>query len=154
MTGYTLLGLNSASERVITIRVKNALALAKNQSKLASGLSSAASLLPGAGNAADSFIEGQAYEAIAQKINESLAAQKADAEVKVIDGTGIVPQPKTFFSAPPMSRAYPDVPGVGPVETDGEIWKFTRTYGWGVAAGLGLSGAAGLIWHYFFRTRA
>lgn len=133
MSGYAILG--AGPDRVITVRLKNALDLAKGQSALAR----AASLIPGAG---PDFVEGQTYEAVAEKINESLAAQKAVAEVRVIDGSGIVPAPRTFFTAP--SRPTPSAAD----EPESDVWKFTRTYGWGVAAGVGLSGIALLLWRY------
>lgn len=145
MTGYHLLGAGS-TDRVITVRVRNALDLAKAQSALAT----AASWVPGAG---PDFVEGQAYEAIAQKIGESLAAQKAVAEVKVIDGAWIAAQPKTFFTAPQASLPTPTAPGV-PAEPESDAWKFTKTYGWGVGVGVGLTGIALAIWHYFFRGEA
>lgn len=139
MTGYQILGTNG-TDRVITIRVKNALDLAKTQSALAT----AASWVPGAG---PDFVEGQAYEAIAQKIGEALVTQKVDAEVKVIDGAGIVPATHTFFTVP--SR--PIVPSTPGTEPESDLWKFTKTYGWGVGVGVGLSGIALAIWHYFLR---
>ena len=98
MSGYHLLG--TITDRVITIRVKNALALAKAQSSLAT----VASWVPGAG---EDFVVEQTYEAIAGKINESLTAQKADAEVKVVDGV----QPwVTYFTAPKAALPTPGTP--------------------------------------------
>lgn len=141
MSGYHILG-EAKTDRVITIRVKNALSLARGQSALAT----VASWVPGAG---PEFVEAQAYEAIAGKINESLAEQHADAEVRVIDGSAIVPKPHTYFTA---AKRTPRLPGM-PVETESEVWKFARTYKFGVVAGVGLSGIAGLVWHYFFRQR-
>ena len=149
MSGYTILGAGAGQsagpDRVITIRLKNALALAKGQSALAS----AASFIPGVG---PEFVEGQTYEAVAQKIGESLAEQKAIAEIKVIDGSGIIPQPKTYFSAAAVKR--PPVPGVpGTPEQESEVWKFARTYKFGVVAGVGLTGIALAVWKYFFATK-
>ena len=153
MSGYTILGSGQSTgpagpDRVITIRLKNALALAKGQSALAS----AASFIPGVG---PEFVEGQTYEAVAQKIGESLAEQKAIAEIKVIDGSGIIPQPKTYFSAAAVKRPpVPGVPGVpGTPEQESEVWKFARTYKFGVVAGVGLTGIALAIWQYFFATK-
>ena len=144
MSGYTILGAGAGQsagpDRVITIRLKNALALAKGQSALAS----AASFIPGVG---PEFVEGQTYEAVAQKIGESLAEQKAVAEIKVIDGSGIIPQPKTYFSAAAVKRL-PGVPGIP--EQESEVWKFARTYKFGVVAGVGLTGIALAVWKYFF----
>ena len=142
MSGYTILGSGQSTgpDRVITIRLKNALALAKGQSAMAS----AASLIPGVG---PEFVEGQTYEAVAQKIGESLAEQKAIAEIKVIDGSGIIPQPKTYFSAAAVKRV-PGVPGMP--EQESEVWKFARTYKFGVVAGVGLTGIALAVWKYFF----
>ncbi len=147
MTGYHILG-STSPDRVITIRVKNAVDLARGQSATASGLSKVSSWIPGAQPAADSFIEGQTYEAIAQKISESLAAQKAVAEIHVIDGSGIVPNAQTYFSLAPKAPS-----SVAP-EDDGEVWKFAKTYKWGFVAGAGLTGIAGLVWHFFFRKAA
>lgn len=135
MPGYHALG--AVADRVITIRVKNALDLAKTQSAAAG----VAALVPGVGK---DFVEGETYKTVAQKISESLAAQKADADVQVIDRAGIVPQPTTYFTA---KKQLPQSPG----EEDSEAWKFTKTYGWGVATGVGVSGLVALAWRYFFR---
>lgn len=134
MNGYTILG--SAPDRVITVRVRNTLALAKGQSALAT----VASWVPDAG---PDFVEGQAYEAIAQKISDALTGQHADAEVRVIDGNGIVPQPQTYFTA--AARA----PATEPEE--GDDWRVARTYSWRVVTGAGLSGLLAVLWHYFLR---
>ena len=137
MTGYAILGVTAneakGPNRLVTIRLKNAVELARGQSALAR----AASLLPGGID--EAFIGEQTYEAVAEKIAAELAAQGAKAEVRVVDGFSVSPDPKTYF----LSRKTP-----GAREAEDEIWKFARTYRWGVAAGVGLSGLALLLWRY------
>ena len=133
MIGYAILGERTL-DRTITIRLENPLALARSQSALAR----TAALLPA--GITDPFVEGETYAAVAEKIAETLAAQGAVAEVRVVDGASLPKDAQSYF----LSRKVP-----GTLAPEDDVWKFARTYKWGVAAGVGFSGILALLWYYF-----